>query len=367
MLTGKKVFRLAGSVFFIIIMAGCRAVGGLPPTGTAAPVATGALVASSTATATPEAPTITRTPEPSATPTVTAIPVDIFNASTFPDQYQAMAANPFSGTPQQQADYQAFLNIQREALPGAADTIEKMKSDGKIHTEQADLWWALYAASQQKTPEVVILGPGDLQQAMDIESADWVRTGNVNEWFEPQQIDGKSWQYQFKDKINSDMSGIFVGVGQVDSSSNRVLIWAYKNQQSGIWSLYMRTLINDPQFKFKSGSACHQLGRLPLGTAYTLDEDAPWGNTGGGPDEKTLLGKIGRSIDIISYTHAYQYWLMDYIKRKPTLNGWDVFCELPYQNLFPAGQIEFTEFLPVYPNMPWSDTASPPATPTVKP
>lgn len=312
-----------------------------------------------------ELPTWTSTPD---TQKATAVPVNIFDANTFPDKYKAMAANPFSGTAEQQADYQSFLEAQREAFfvkQGIKDVVDRMAASGKIDPRQKNLWGMVYYESLQKTPGVFLLGPEDSKNANDVEMANIIKY-NLNSqpalWDDWKVVNGKKWAYEFNDTIDDQVSGMLLGVGRVDSGSNRIAVVAYRDQQTGDWNLVLRAMIYDgQQFVFPKGTTCIRWDFIK-GTPFTLEEDAPVGVNQ--YDESRLLAQVGHYISIVDYSDAYNAWLTGYkVRNFPAATPYSVSCQFPYKYVFLGAGVMPDDFRPPHPNYPWN-AAQGTATPT---
>jgi hypothetical protein len=229
----ERVLQQTGLFILVVIMSGCA----LPATLRPAATSTATPSSAPTSTFTPS-PTPTATPTPSITPTPD-VAYNIYDTSSFPPERKAIAMDPMKATPEQQAAYQQFLNNQRQKFfveKGIDGVVKQMVESGKIYPEQAGLWGMAYWESMQVEHGVIVLGPGDVDKAKTIFQASYLVIGeNYDTWTEIVKINGKFWGYEFgsSSAIPTAVSGILVGVGSMDSSSNRIILVADKDEKTG--------------------------------------------------------------------------------------------------------------------------------------
>jgi hypothetical protein len=250
------------------------------------------------------------------------------------------------------------LDNQRQkffAEKGIDGVVKQMVESGKIYPEQAGLWGMAYWESMQAELKVLVLGPEDLRQAKAIEDA--YHTTNLDGfqyWVDVKLVDGKTRGWEFSDKI-TDVQGILIGVGKIDSTGNDILVMALLDQQGGKWSMINRFVSDGSSpFFIPKGSPCVAHTGNVGGTQFSFPLDADLGKTDN-YSKADVLANFGRQVYTTLGNKSYYEWFTDYYNDYPFPDGqtWGFDCAHPYGVYYAGGMTINNQFKPAYPDMPW--------------
>jgi hypothetical protein len=302
-------------------------------------------------------PTSTLTFTPSSTPTPTSTPTpavyDIFNTNSFPAVMKAVAMDPMKATPEQQAEYQTFLDAQREKYfetEGIKDVVDKMVESGQIDPRQRGLWGLVYdQAIHQERRGLMVFSPQEIREAVAAEDQN-----NFPLYYEKVSMDGHNfmWPFGFDNQLLSldpqyqkispfgvDVpaikapmftSGFLVGVGTVDTNPDARILEMAMKKPDGQWRLIYRSASHQPSFNIPNGASCMVVGLTGPSVPMTYPEAIPVGPLtyfGGGTfleaTDEYLLSQLGFSIDISFESNLQRNWERS--------NGTStIFCNYPY-------------------------------------